>query len=121
MVQWLSRPPNFDKGVATSGSMDLIRFRLLSGSNFLSSSLSSGWTCAQKTLDLTCKDEFEFDHWVTGLKAIFYQMQAEPGGGFHHTIEPSLNITDRRVPCPFVWGGGGVEKLFPRLEPKLPA
>ncbi|CAJ1345128.1 unnamed protein product [Effrenium voratum] len=28
-----------------------------------------------KTLDLTCKDEFEFDHWVTGLKAIFYQMQ----------------------------------------------
>jgi len=25
-----------------------------------------------KTLDLTCKDEFEFDHWVTGLKAIFY-------------------------------------------------
>merc|ERR1712232_1001535 len=25
-----------------------------------------------KTLDLTCKDEFEFDHWVTGLKAIFF-------------------------------------------------
>jgi len=25
-----------------------------------------------KTLDLTCKDEFEFDHWVTGLKACFY-------------------------------------------------
>merc|ERR1719486_425207 len=25
-----------------------------------------------KTLDLTCKDEFEFDHWVTGLKAVFY-------------------------------------------------
>merc|ERR1719272_2575502 len=24
-----------------------------------------------KSLDLTCKDEFEFDHWVTGLKAIF--------------------------------------------------
>lgn len=24
-----------------------------------------------KTLDLTCKDEFEFDNWVTGLKAIF--------------------------------------------------
>merc|ERR1719454_2771478 len=27
---------------------------------------------SQKSLDLTCKDEFEFDHWVTGLKAIFY-------------------------------------------------
>lgn len=25
-----------------------------------------------KTLDLTCKDEFEFDHWVTGLKALLY-------------------------------------------------
>merc|ERR1719277_482098 len=25
-----------------------------------------------KTLDLTCKDEFEFDHWVTGLKAVHY-------------------------------------------------
>lgn len=25
-----------------------------------------------KTLDLTCKDEFEFDHWVTGLKASLY-------------------------------------------------
>merc|ERR1712232_750709 len=25
-----------------------------------------------KTLDLTCKDEFEFDMWVTGLKALFY-------------------------------------------------
>jgi len=24
------------------------------------------------SLDLTCKDEFEFDHWVTGLKALFY-------------------------------------------------
>lgn len=28
-----------------------------------------------KTLDLTCKDEFEFDHWVTGLKAIFYHLK----------------------------------------------
>jgi len=28
-----------------------------------------------KTLDLTCKDEFEFDHWVTGLKAIFYHFK----------------------------------------------
>jgi len=26
-----------------------------------------------KTIDLTCKDEFEFDHWITGLKAIFYE------------------------------------------------
>jgi hypothetical protein len=25
-----------------------------------------------KTLDLTCKDEFEFDMWVTGLKALFF-------------------------------------------------
>eukprot|EP00397_Hematodinium_sp_SG-2012_P005415 GEMP01005435.1.p1 GENE.GEMP01005435.1~~GEMP01005435.1.p1 ORF type:complete len:782 (+),score=170.50 GEMP01005435.1:132-2477(+) len=25
-----------------------------------------------KTLDITCKDEFEFDHWVTGLKALLY-------------------------------------------------
>jgi len=30
---------------------------------------------SQKTLDLTCKDEFEFDHWVTGLKAIFYHFK----------------------------------------------
>jgi len=30
---------------------------------------------ASKTLDLTCKDEFEFDHWVTGLKAIFYHLK----------------------------------------------
>eukprot|EP00927_Polykrikos_kofoidii_P027215 TRINITY_DN24027_c0_g1_i1.p1 TRINITY_DN24027_c0_g1~~TRINITY_DN24027_c0_g1_i1.p1 ORF type:complete len:797 (+),score=206.68 TRINITY_DN24027_c0_g1_i1:93-2393(+) len=29
----------------------------------------------QKTLDLTCKDEFEFDHWVTGLKAVFYHFK----------------------------------------------
>merc|ERR1719428_1414398 len=28
-----------------------------------------------KSLDLTCKDEFEFDHWVTGLKAIFYHFK----------------------------------------------
>jgi len=28
-----------------------------------------------KTLDLTCKDEFEFDHWVTGLKAIIYHFK----------------------------------------------
>merc|ERR1719487_933890 len=28
-----------------------------------------------KTLDLTCKDEFEFDHWVTGLKSIFYHFK----------------------------------------------
>jgi hypothetical protein len=28
-----------------------------------------------KSLDLTCKDEFEFDHWVTGLKAIFYHLK----------------------------------------------
>merc|ERR1712125_1558 len=28
-----------------------------------------------KTLDLTCKDEFEFDLWVTGLKAIFYHVK----------------------------------------------
>jgi hypothetical protein len=28
-----------------------------------------------KTLDLTCKDEFEFDHWVTGLKAVFYHFK----------------------------------------------
>merc|ERR1711953_1235393 len=28
-----------------------------------------------KTLDLTCKDEFEYDHWVTGLKAIFYHFK----------------------------------------------
>merc|ERR1711920_518984 len=28
-----------------------------------------------KTVDLTCKDEFEFDHWVTGLKAIFYHFK----------------------------------------------
>lgn len=27
------------------------------------------------TLDLTCKDEFEFDLWVTGLKAIFYHFK----------------------------------------------
>jgi len=27
------------------------------------------------SLDLTCKDEFEFDHWVTGLKAIFYHLK----------------------------------------------
>jgi hypothetical protein len=25
-----------------------------------------------KTIDLTCKDEFEFDMWVTGLKALFF-------------------------------------------------
>eukprot|EP00928_Gymnodinium_smaydae_P030155 TRINITY_DN2248_c1_g1_i1.p1 TRINITY_DN2248_c1_g1~~TRINITY_DN2248_c1_g1_i1.p1 ORF type:complete len:670 (-),score=211.36 TRINITY_DN2248_c1_g1_i1:104-2113(-) len=25
-----------------------------------------------RTLDITCKDEFEFDLWVTGLKAVFY-------------------------------------------------
>ncbi|CAD7939153.1 unnamed protein product [Amoebophrya sp. A25] len=25
-----------------------------------------------KTVDITCKDEFEFDHWVTGLKALHY-------------------------------------------------
>lgn len=24
------------------------------------------------TLDLTCKDEYEFDYWVTGIKAILY-------------------------------------------------
>merc|ERR1712113_252417 len=28
-----------------------------------------------KTLDLTCKDEFEFDHWITGLKAVFYHFK----------------------------------------------
>merc|ERR1719389_148040 len=28
-----------------------------------------------KSLDLTCKDEFEFDLWVTGLKAIFYHVK----------------------------------------------
>jgi hypothetical protein len=28
-----------------------------------------------KTLDLTCKDEFEFDLWVTGLKAVFYHFK----------------------------------------------
>jgi len=28
-----------------------------------------------KTLDVTCKDEFEFDLWVTGLKAIFYHIK----------------------------------------------
>merc|ERR1719335_555228 len=31
----------------------------------------------KKTLDLTCKDEFEFDHWVTGLKAIIYQFKGK--------------------------------------------
>merc|ERR1719428_2218465 len=31
-----------------------------------------------KTLDLTCKDEFEFDHWVTGLKAIFHHFKNRP-------------------------------------------
>lgn len=32
----------------------------------------------KKTLDLTCKDEFEFDHWVTGLKAIIYSLKQKP-------------------------------------------
>merc|ERR1719428_2746397 len=32
----------------------------------------------QKTLDLTCKDEFEFDHWITGLKAIFHHFKNRP-------------------------------------------
>jgi len=27
------------------------------------------------TLDLTCKDEYEFDFWVAGLKALWYQKQ----------------------------------------------
>merc|ERR1719161_417179 len=31
----------------------------------------------KKTLDLTCKDEFEFDHWVTGLKAIIYMHKSK--------------------------------------------
>lgn len=31
-----------------------------------------------KTLDLTCKDEFEFDHWLTGLKAVFYHFKNKP-------------------------------------------
>ena len=25
-----------------------------------------------RSLDLTCKDEFEFDYWITGLKALVY-------------------------------------------------
>ena len=25
-----------------------------------------------RCLDVTCKDEFEFDHWVTGVKALYY-------------------------------------------------
>ncbi|CEM02960.1 unnamed protein product [Vitrella brassicaformis CCMP3155] len=32
---------------------------------------------ASKTLDLTCKDEFEFDHWVTGLKALMYRAKGK--------------------------------------------
>merc|ERR1719326_2266387 len=42
----------------------------------LSFSIRYGPT-GSKTLDLTCKDEFEFDHWVTGLKAIFYQAKGK--------------------------------------------
>merc|ERR1712217_540257 len=30
-----------------------------------------------KTVDLTCKDEFEFDHWVSGLKAILYDFKSQ--------------------------------------------
>jgi len=31
----------------------------------------------KKTLDLTCKDEFEYDLWVTGLKALFYNSRGK--------------------------------------------
>eukprot|EP01069_Polyplicarium_translucidae_P008298 Polyplicarium_translucidae@DN3211_c0_g1_i2.p1 len=30
-----------------------------------------------KTLDVTCKDEFEFDCWITGLKALMYHSRGE--------------------------------------------
>uniref|UniRef100_A0A0G4HNF8 PH domain-containing protein n=1 Tax=Chromera velia CCMP2878 TaxID=1169474 RepID=A0A0G4HNF8_9ALVE len=39
----------------------------------LSFSILYGPPDSEKTLDLTCKDEFEFDHWVTGMKAIIYK------------------------------------------------
>jgi hypothetical protein len=43
-----------------------------------------------KTLDLTCKDEFEFDHWVTGLKACFYHAK-----GRHISKEELLGHSKR--------------------------
>lgn len=39
--------------------------------------LSFSLVYGKKTLDLTCKDEFEFDHWVTGLKAIIYHFKGK--------------------------------------------
>lgn len=44
----------------------------------------------KKTLDLTCKDEFEFDHWVTGLKALIYN-----GKGKHISKEALLGHSKR--------------------------
>lgn len=41
----------------------------------LSFSLVYAGAKGTKTLDVTCKDEFEFDHWITGLKAIFYHLK----------------------------------------------
>jgi len=38
-------------------------------------SFSLVYGTSSKTLDVTCKDEFEFDHWVTGLKALFYHIK----------------------------------------------
>jgi len=43
-----------------------------------------------KTLDLTCKDEFEFDHWMTGLKACFYHCK-----GRHISKEELLGHSKR--------------------------
>ena len=42
------------------------RFGTSPADSVLPVSVERGLPFCQKTLDLTCKDEFEFDHWVTG-------------------------------------------------------
>eukprot|EP00392_Amoebophrya_sp_AT5.2_P019460 g20304.t1 len=51
----------------TTASFQSYKLPMLEHLSFSVCTLQGG-----KTLDITCKDEFEFDHWVTGLKALHY-------------------------------------------------
>ncbi|CAD7951992.1 unnamed protein product [Amoebophrya sp. A120] len=47
--------------------------QMYSGTSALSNVLNTVTGAGSvKSLEVTCKDEFEFDHWVTGLKALHY-------------------------------------------------
>merc|ERR1719230_52550 len=69
-----------------------------------------------KTLDLTCKDEFEFDIWVTGLKALIYhtknkQMSKEQLLGHSKRFKKALeknNVSIRLTKLPEVKEKGHV-------------